>query len=266
MLVCEQHAHFSTYLVTLMGRRALPRIDPNLDLSQHLVVLPRVAVRIDQEDRREGASASNSGATGGLVPSGCTSAFFKSHFGRVAPAEVEVGTGKGLFLAAAATADPDTDFLGIELIAKYARFAAARLARRGLTNAKIVHADALRVFRDLLPESSLRAVHVYFPDPWWKARHKKRRIMNEAFLQQVERTLEPGGRLHFWTDVEEYFQTAVGAIAEYTRLSGPAPVREKPAGHDLDYRTHFERRTRLHNQPVYRAEFRKRPDAGHAAN
>jgi tRNA (guanine-N7-)-methyltransferase len=243
-----------------MGRRALRRTDPNLDLSQHLLVLPSAAARADKDAKSVDASgsyravtSSYSGATGCLS----ASAFLKSQFSREAPIEVEVGTGKGLFLAAAAAADPDANYLGIELIAKYARFSAARLARRGLTNAKVVQADALRVFREHLPGDSLRAVHVYFPDPWWKARHKKRRIMNEAFLQQVERTLEPGGRLHFWTDVEEYFQTALGLIARHTQLAGPFPVSEKPADHDLDYRTHFERRTRLHNQPVYRAEFRK---------
>ena len=71
-------------------------------------------------------------------------------------------------------------------------------------------------------------------------------------------TLLPGGTLHFWTDVEEYFHAALEAIAA-TRLIGPLSVAEQPAAHDLDYRTHFERRMRLHALSVYRAEFRK-PD------
>ncbi len=103
----------------------------------------------------------------------------------------------------------------------------------------------------------MAAVHVYFPDPWWKARHKKRRVMNEAFLHDVERTLQPAGRLHFWTDVEEYFQATLSLIAACTRLVGPLSVAEQPAEHDLDYRTHFERRMRFHALPVYRSEFRK---------
>ena len=105
--------------------------------------------------------------------------------------------------------------------------------------------------------ASLHAVHVYFPDPWWKKRHKKRRVMNEEFLRDVERTLIADGRLHFWTDVEEYFQTTLALIASSTAFIGPVPVAEKPAEHDLDYRTHFERRTRKSELPVYRAEFRK---------
>jgi len=108
-----------------------------------------------------------------------------------------------------------------------------------------------------LPEGSLRAVHIYFPDPWWKKRHKKRRVMRESLARRIEQTLQPGGSLHFWTDVEEYFQTARELLDGETRLHGPLEVPERPAVDDMDYRTHFERRSRLHNQPVYRAEYRK---------
>ncbi len=66
-----------------------------------------------------------------------------------------------------------------------------------------------------------------------------------------------GGSLHFWTDVEEYFQAGVEAVCEFTSLAGPLAVPEQAAEHDLDYRTHFERRTRLHGQEVFRAEFQK---------
>jgi tRNA (guanine-N7-)-methyltransferase len=149
------------------------------------------------------------------------------------------------------------DFLGIEVAHKYAEFAAAGLAKAGLRNAIVVSGDALRVFQELIPADSLAAVHVYFPDPWWKKRHRKRRVMRESFLRDVERTLQPGGQLHFWTDVEEYFQTTLELLAACTTLAGPLPVPEVPAGHDMAYRTHFERRVRLASEPVYRAEFRK---------
>jgi tRNA (guanine-N7-)-methyltransferase len=212
-----------------MGRRALPKLDPTLDLARHLKTF-------DQLPQPWDASAL---------------------FAAAAPLEVEVGSGKGLFLQSAATSTPERNFLGIEVAQKYAHHAAARLAKRKLPNAVMVHGDAQRVFRELLPNESLAAVHVYFPDPWWKKRHRKRRVMNEAFLKDVVRALVVGGRFHFWTDVEEYFQTALATIAEHTQLTGPHEVREKPADHDLDYRTHFERRMRLHGEPVYRAEFLK---------
>ena len=212
-----------------MGRRALRRIDPSLDLSGHLKTFDELPCPWDAA----------------------------ALFGRDARLEVEVGSGKGLFLRTAAAERPEVDFLGIELSLKYARFAAAALAKRELNNAQVVVSDALRVFDELLPDGSLAAVHVYFPDPWWKKRHQKRRLMRESFVQGVERTLIAGGVLHFWTDVEEYFHHSLELLAGHTNLEGPLDVPETPAEHDMAYRTHFERRMRLHNEPVYRAEFRK---------
>jgi len=212
-----------------MGRRALRKIDPSLDLTHHLKTF-------DQ------------------LPRPCTA---ESLFGRAAPLEVEIGSGKGLFLRNAAAARPEVDFLGIEVARKYAEFAAAGLAKAGLTNAVMVHGDGLRVFQELIPDNSLAAVHVYFPDPWWKQRHRRRRVMRESFLRDIERTLQPGGSLHFWTDVEEYFHTSLELLASTTTLLGPLPVHETPAEHDMAYRTHFERRVRLASEAVYRSEFRK---------
>jgi tRNA (guanine-N7-)-methyltransferase len=178
-------------------------------------------------------------------------------FGRDAPLEIEVGSGKGLFLQSAATAMPDRNFLGIEIAQKYARFVAARLAKHSLTNALVLHGDAQRLFAELLPNDSIAAVHVYFPDPWWKKRHHKRRIMNPRFVRDVARVLMPAGKLHFWTDVEEYFSTSLALVGEHTPLGGPISVAQRAAEHPLDYRTHFERRMRLSELPIYRAEFRK---------
>lgn len=214
-----------------MGRRALRRIDPQLDLSGHFLVLEQLAQPLDR----------------------------RALFGREAPLEVEVGSGKGMFLSAAAAGDPASDFLGIEILGKYARYVASRLATRQLSNARAIHGDAQHLFRSWIADNSLRAVHVYFPDPWWKARHRKRRVMNELFLPQIQRVLEPGAMLHFWTDVEEYYRTSLELIATHTTLRGPLPVDEKPADHDLDYRTHFERRKRQAGHQIHRAQFQKPP-------
>ena len=213
-----------------MGRRALPKIDPTLDLSRHF------------------------GAVEDLVATPWDRAAL---FGRTAPLEVEVGSGKGLFLQTASLATPEHDFLGVEVAYKYARFIAHRLAKREVSNAVAVHGDGLRLFRECIPADALVAVHVYFPDPWWKARHHKRRVMTEAFLADIVRTLQPGGRLHFWTDVKEYFDNTLELIAKCTPLTGPIEVPEKTAEHDLDFRTHFERRMRMNNETVYRSEFVK---------
>ncbi len=216
-----------------MGRRALRKTDPSLDLSGHLRPLES-------------------------LPPVCTA---QSLFAREAPLEVEVGSGKGLFLRTAAAACPERCFLGIEIAAKYARFAAAGLARQGAANALVVQGDALRLFAERLADDSLAAVHVYFPDPWWKKRHHKRRLMRPEFVRDMQRVLAPGGDLHLWTDVEDYFRLSLETLAQATHLAGPFPVAEGPAEHDLDYRTHFERRTRLQHQQVYRTRFRKPPVA-----
>lgn len=212
-----------------MGRRAVRKPDPSLDLARHLLTIEQ-------------------------LPSPWDAVHV---FGREALLEVEIGSGKGMFLSRVAAAVPDHNFLGIEVAFKYARHAAGRLAKRGLANAAMVHGDGLRVFRETLPTAGVAAVHVYFPDPWWKTRHKKRRVVNETFLQDVERVLVPGGSLHLWTDVEEYFTTSVELIHAHTALAGPFDVVERPADDPLDYHTHFERRTRLAGEPVHRAEFRK---------
>ncbi|MEQ8849698.1 tRNA (guanosine(46)-N7)-methyltransferase TrmB [Botrimarina sp.] len=224
-----------------MGRRAVRNIHAGLDLAGKLLTLEELPRPWD------GAA---------------------ELFDARRPLEVEVGSGKGLFLRRTAAARPEHNFLGIEVAYKYARFAAANLARDGRDNAVMASCDALRVFRELIPDASLEAVHVYFPDPWWKARHRKRRVLNEAFLTDAARTLRAGGKLHFWTDVEEYFQSTLelidgmrvpqaGPARRPLPLEGPYDVPEPPSENHLDFRTHFERRTRLEGRPVYRSEFVK---------
>jgi tRNA (guanine-N7-)-methyltransferase len=208
-----------------MPRRAPKKPAPSVDLSTHLLILGNLPEPLDP----------------------C------SVFPSNQPVELEVGSGKGLFLRSASAAHPTTNFLGIEIAAGYARMCAGRLAVAGGTNARIIHGDAQRLVRSMLPDASLAAIHVYFPDPWWKARHRKRRVLSEPFLQHAGRVLVPGGRLHVWTDVEDYFTEAMETARRIGRFSEPEEEPALPAEHDLDYRTHFERRTRMAGQPVWRA-------------
>ena len=78
----------------------------------------------------------------------------------------------------------------------------------------MVHGDAQPIFADLLPNNCIAAVHVYFPDPWWKKRHEKRKVLNERFVRQVERVLVPGGSLHYWTDVHDRFEALLRTTRE----------------------------------------------------
>lgn len=208
-----------------MPRRPPRKPAPELDLSAHLLTVD-------------------------AVPAGETP---ERLFPKPGPVELEVGSGKGLFLATASASRPDRNFLGVELAFGYARLCAGRLAAAGSTNARIVHGDATALVRDRLPDACLAAIHVYFPDPWWKARHRKRRVLADPFLRACGRVLVAGGRLHIWTDVEEYFREAIAAAAATGLFSTPIEEPEIPSTHDLDYRTHFERRTRLAGAPVWRA-------------
>jgi tRNA (guanine-N7-)-methyltransferase len=181
-------------------------------------------------------------------------------FGNPHSVEVEVGMGKGLFLLTEAMARPEANFFGIEIVRKYQLYAATRYAIRKLPNIKTACADAKALLRDHVPAGSVSAVHVYFPDPWWKKRHKKRRVFTPEFAADAARVLKPGGRLHVATDVEEYFGVMTGivrampAFGELTAETSTAPVAE--AG----FQTNFERKARLKGTPVWRAVF-ERTDA-----
>ena len=145
------------------------------------------------------------------VPDTITS---QSVFGNNHPLEVEVGSGKGLFLTNQSKAYPQRNFVGIEIVHKYARHSAARLAKSDCQNAMMISGNAERLFANRIPPGSLEAVHVYFPDPWWKKRHRKRRVVNETSVQNYFAALRPGGRFHFWTDVLDYFEATIEMIAE----------------------------------------------------
>jgi tRNA (guanine-N7-)-methyltransferase len=178
-------------------------------------------------------------------------------FGNDHPVEVEVGFGKGLFLIRAATACPEVNFLGVEISCKYQLLTATRLAQHGLANVRLAKADARTLLRERVADASVQAVHVYFPDPWWKQRHRRRRVFTAEFVAECVRVLRPGGFLHVATDVEEYFGVISAMLREQTRLRPlPPPAATEPA-HDLDYLTHFERKFRKEGRPVYRASYER---------
>jgi tRNA (guanine-N7-)-methyltransferase len=177
-------------------------------------------------------------------------------FGNDNPVEIEVGSGKGLFLLTSGQARPDVNFLGIEIFRKYQLYAATRLAKRGLTNVKVACADARAFLAERVAPGSVQAIHVYFPDPWWKTRHRKRRLFTPAFADSCERALQPGGRLFVVTDVESYYQVITETVAQHPKLPLERPTEGEPR-HDLDYLTNFERKYRKEGRPIYRAIYRK---------
>lgn len=196
-------------------------------------------------------------------------------FGNDSPLELEIGSGKGLFMQNSSGRHPEHNFLGVEIAYKYAAQAAERLAKHHRTNAIMASGDAEPLLEKSFPDQTLAAVHIYFPDPWWKKKHKKRRVVNPQSVKHIYRILSPSGSFHFWTDVLEYFESAIEMISAEVPEFGP-PIPEEPEAESLQaattaqptsveasaaspaYRTHFERRSRLHQIPVYRVRYDKR--------
>ena len=179
-------------------------------------------------------------------------------YGNSNPVEIEVGTGKGLFLLNAALARPATNFLGIEIVRKYQLYAAGRYAVRKLPNVKTACADAKLVLRDFVALGSVAAVHVYFPDPWWKARHKKRRVFTPAFAADAARAIAVGGRLYLATDVEEYFGVMTGIVGAMPCFA-LRPEEEQLAAPrtDAGFATNFERKALEQGGGVWRAVYER---------
>jgi len=175
-------------------------------------------------------------------------------FGNDHPIEIEVGFGKGLFLVTSGSSHPDTNFLGIEIERKYTLYVANRLAKRKLHNVRITCGDA-RLLLNRLPACAVHAMHVYFPDPWWKNKHRKRRLFTSDFAQACWRVLRPGGELHLATDVADYFAVMEQMLAEQECWQALPPPEVSEPKHELDYLTNFERKYRSEGRAICRAVY-----------
>ncbi len=139
---------------------------------------------------------------------------FAQVFGRSAPVHIEVGSGKGTFLVDQAKAQPGVDFVGIEWARKYYRYAVDRIGRWALTNARLIRTDAAQFINEHIPDDSVDCFHIYFPDPWPKKRHNKRRFVCRKNLQQLIRCLKIGGEIRIATDHADYFEQIEAVLTE----------------------------------------------------
>jgi tRNA (guanine-N7-)-methyltransferase len=174
------------------------------------------------------------------------------------PIEMDIGAGKGKYLLARAQLEPERNFIGIDYIWKYLKIGWKRVQKRGLTNILFFKAEALEVIKHLTPSESVSVFHIYFPDPWHKRKHKKRRYMTPGFISMLNDRLVPGGLIELATDNFDYYIWLKGALAEL----GPdlwRTTRESLNERllDPDIKTNFELKYEAEERDLYYLELQK---------
>jgi len=178
--------------------------------------------------------------------------FWEDIFGNPHPVCVEIGSGRGEFLLASAHANPSRNFFGIERSRRRVEEIQRKLDSGGPSNARILLGDATCVI-EMIPDACVTTYVIQFPDPWWKRRHHRRRILTERFVTALARTLVPAGTIELMTDVEEYFDMARGLLDAQSSLqdvSGESPREE--------WLTSFARKARTKNARIYVSTHRRR--------
>jgi tRNA (guanine-N7-)-methyltransferase len=181
-------------------------------------------------------------------------------FGNDHPVELEIGTGKGAFIINAARANPAINYLGIEWANKYYKYAADRARRWNLPNIRMLRCDARDFVISHLPSSSLQCLHVYFPDPWPKKRHHKRRLFNSQYVAAAVAGLTTGGWMHVVTDVQDYFQAIEPLLSQcrQLRLADFQPRETAELGEWVG--TNFERKYLAQGRTIYSCSAQKITD------
>ena len=163
-------------------------------------------------------------------------------FGRDVPRVLEIGYGMGHSLADMAQADPDKDFIGIEVHRPGVGALLMEIQQRGLSNLRSYCDDAVEILELCIPDNSLARVQLYFPDPWHKKKHHKRRIVQPAWVALVHRKLQPGGVLHMapdWENSSEHMMEVMNDADGFTNLAGAGQFSPRPSWRP---ETKFERR------------------------
>ncbi|MCC6239335.1 MAG: tRNA (guanosine(46)-N7)-methyltransferase TrmB [Phycisphaerales bacterium] len=172
-------------------------------------------------------------------------------FGNDHPVELEIGMGKGTFLLEQARNRPEVNFFGIEWARWFWRYASDRLRRAQCGNARTIRAEATFFLTEFVPEHSLDVLHIYFPDPWPKARHHKRRLIQPKFMPLVQRVLKIGGRLQVVTDHQGYFEENIEPSIRGSALTVVDYNTPATAGNGEYVGTNFERKYQREGRAFY---------------
>lgn len=181
-------------------------------------------------------------------------------FGREAPTVLEIGFGMGTSLIEMARANPHKNYLGIEVHRPGVGALLKQVSAHNLSNVRVFNDDAVEVLQHCIPEDSLAEVYLFFPDPWHKKRHHKRRIVQPEFVQTLHAHLEPGGRFHMATDWEDYAEHMMAVMSQpqngFNNLSGAGQFTPRPEYRPL---TKFELRGQKLGHGVWDLIFIKSP-------
>jgi tRNA (guanine-N7-)-methyltransferase len=173
-------------------------------------------------------------------------------FGRTGPVHIEIGSGKGTFLLNQATAQPSDNFLGIEWARRYYRYAVDRIGRWGLMNVRIIRTDAAGFIAEFVPDYSVDCFHIYFPDPWPKKRHHKRRFISLANIEHLIRCLKSDGQLRIATDHADYFEQIKTVLAAKNDVLEEIDFVKPASAESGEWTgTNFERKYIKNQRPIY---------------
>jgi tRNA (guanine-N7-)-methyltransferase len=178
---------------------------------------------------------------------------WKTVFGNEKPLELELGFGRPHFLLERAAESPASNVIGVEWKAKWSKVANKRMVRLGLNNVCALHGNAWHLLGSLFQKPMLRAIYLNFPDPWWKSKHRKRRIINPTFANLLASRLEPNGTLLIQTDVASLLEQMLESLEQHPDLenrygSGRLCPRKPTAAS-----SHREKKCRSEGIPIFRA-------------
>lgn len=174
---------------------------------------------------------------------------FVAVFGNDSPVVLEIGSGKGRFLLLSAASRPDFNLLGIEKSLHYSRVIVRRLRHAGLQNARMINHDAHLVLSRMIPDASIREVHIYFPDPWPRKREQKRRLIRDEVVRQLVRVMEPEAKGVWVTDHAEAYEAGVPV------LRAAFDIEEIDPSVPREPRTNYEEKYREEGRPIYEVRF-----------
>lgn len=183
---------------------------------------------------------------------------FSDIFGRKKAVHIEIGSGRGTFLVNQSAAWPDINFLGIEWANKYYRYAVDRIGRKKIGNVRLIRTEAAVFIAEHIEDNSVECFHIYFPDPWPKKRHHKRRFICGRNVEQMIRCLKRGGLINIATDHAEYFQWMRNVFEGFAEKLKPVEfVRPVGAQNDELVGTNYERKYLKTGRKTFALAFKK---------